>query len=178
MATAFLLLGDLQFSPPAEALSSPWLFLLVGYAITVALETPILLLGLSPYHPWRRRLFAGLWLTACTYPVVVLVLPPLIAPLWGRVAYLAVAETFAPAAECLLFYWTFWPRSFPGDEAARDPGPQSPREPLARSSGSSSSPGNSAAAQGVPGRPWLLQDCAAIVLANLVSFLVGLWWLG
>jgi hypothetical protein len=83
-----------------------WLFLPVGYLVTVAFETPVLLLLLSPRHPARRRLFAGLWLTACTYPVVVLVLPILFAG-GPRAAYLAVAETFAPAAECALFWLAF-----------------------------------------------------------------------
>ncbi len=83
-----------------------WRFLPVGYLFTVVLETPVLALLLSPRHPLRRRLFAGLWLTACTYPVVVLVLPPLFADS-SRTAYLAVAETFAPAAECLLFWLAF-----------------------------------------------------------------------
>jgi hypothetical protein len=83
-----------------------WRFLPLGYLFTVALETPVLGLFLSPRHPVRRRLLAGLWLTACTYPVVVLVLPPLFADS-TRAAYLAVAETFAPAAECALFGLAF-----------------------------------------------------------------------
>ena len=83
-----------------------WRFLLVGYLLTVAVETPVLVLFLSRQHTLKRRLFAGLWLTACTYPVVVLVLPPLFADS-SRALYLAVAETFAPAAECALFYLAF-----------------------------------------------------------------------
>jgi hypothetical protein len=83
-----------------------WRFLLFGYLLTVALETPVLVLLLSKHHRLRRRLFAGLWLTACTYPVVVLVLPLLFAGS-SRALYLAVAETFAPAAECALFYLAF-----------------------------------------------------------------------
>ena len=83
-----------------------WRFLLIGYLLTVAVETPVLVLLLSQHHALRRRLFAGLWLTACTYPVVVLVLPPLFADS-SRALYLLVAETFAPAAECLLFYLAF-----------------------------------------------------------------------
>src|SRR5215208_1990478 len=110
-----------------------WRFLLFGYLLTVALETPVLALFLSPRHPLRRRLFAGLWLTACTYPVVVLVLPPLFADS-PRALYLAVAETFAPAAECALFYLAFGGKG--GDRAK-----------------------------------W--RDCAAIVAANLLSFLAG-----
>ena len=83
-----------------------WRFLPVGYFFTVALETPVLWLLLSPRHTQRRRLFAGLWLTACTYPIVVLVLPALFADS-SRAAYLLAAETFAPAAECLLFWLAF-----------------------------------------------------------------------
>jgi len=83
-----------------------WRFLPVGYVFTVLLEAPVLWMLLSPRHPPRRRLFAGLWLTACTYPVVVLVLPTLFADS-SRAVYLLAAETFAPAAECLLFLLAF-----------------------------------------------------------------------
>lgn len=81
-----------------------WLLMLCGYTITILAETAVLVVALSPRHPLRARLFAGAWLTACTYPVVWLVLPP-----WfeTRTAYLAVAEVFAPAAECVLFYFAF-----------------------------------------------------------------------
>ena len=110
-----------------------WRFLLFGYLLTVAVETPVLVLFLSKHHALRRRLFAGLWLTACTYPVVVLVLPPLFADS-SRALYLAVAETFAPAAECLLFYLAF-------------------------------------GGKGGDGVTW--RDLAAVVAANLLSFLAG-----
>jgi hypothetical protein len=83
-----------------------WRFLPLGYLFTVAVETPVLVLFLSKHHAPKRRLFAGLWLTACTYPVVVLVLPPLFAGS-SRALYLAAAETFAPAAECALFHLAF-----------------------------------------------------------------------
>src|SRR3712207_3950792 len=79
-----------------------WHFLPLGYLLTVAIETPVLLLGLSPRRPTRRRLLAGLWLTACTYPVVVLVLPVVFGGA-SRAAYILTAEVFAPAAECALF---------------------------------------------------------------------------
>lgn len=79
-----------------------WQFLPWGYALTVLLEGPVLWFGLAPHHrPWTR-IAAAFWLTACTYPIVVLVLPVLLAES-GYTTYLAVAETFAPAAECLLF---------------------------------------------------------------------------
>jgi hypothetical protein len=82
-----------------------WQFLPVGYVGSILVETPILLAGLSAAHSWRRRLFAGVWLTACTYPIVVLTLPALIE---RRSTYLWVAETFAPVAECLLFWLAFY----------------------------------------------------------------------
>lgn len=87
---------------PAEL----WRFLPFGYVLTVLLESPVLWIGLSPPHSWRRKLFAGGWLTACTYPIVVLVLPMLLER-FGRPTYLAVAETFAPLGECLLFWLAF-----------------------------------------------------------------------
>jgi hypothetical protein len=91
-----------------------WYFLPIGYLFSIAIETPILLVGLSARHSIGRRLFAGVWLTACTYPIVVLVLYPLLMP-EGRgpvptrelVIYLLVAETFAPVAECALFWAAF-----------------------------------------------------------------------
>lgn len=83
-----------------------WRFLPLGYLLTVAIETPILFFVLSPRHPKRHRLIAGLWLTACTYPVVTLVLPLLMVN-YSRAAFLLVAETFAPVAECILFWLAF-----------------------------------------------------------------------
>ena len=86
-----------------------WWFLPFGYLFTVAIETPVLFLSLSARHPARRRLLSGLWLTACTYPVVVLVLPLLFGNS-SRFAYLVTAETFAPVAECALFWTAFGAR--------------------------------------------------------------------
>ena len=83
-----------------------WHFLPIGYLFTIAVETPILLLGLSRHHSIKRRLFSGIWLTACTYPIVVLVLP-LVLENQSRSVFLLVAETFAPVAECLLFRLAF-----------------------------------------------------------------------
>jgi hypothetical protein len=88
-----------------------WLFLVVGYPLSVALETPVLLVGLSRRHSLRVRLFAGLWLTACTYPIVTLVLPGWFDLPAQLVASVAVAETFAPVAECALFWAAFGRRS-------------------------------------------------------------------
>jgi len=78
---------------------NPWLFLPFGYALSVLVETPVLLLGLSRRHSFAAKLFAGLWLTACTYPIVILTIP-IIVP---HPYYMLVAEIFAPVAECALF---------------------------------------------------------------------------
>jgi len=83
-----------------------WHFLPIGYVFTIAIETPILFFGLSNHHPKRRRIVAGVWLTACTYPIVVLVLPLLFVNN-SRALYLLVAEIFAPVAECVLFWLAF-----------------------------------------------------------------------
>jgi hypothetical protein len=83
-----------------------WRFLPLGYLFTVAIETPILFFTLSARHPKRHRILAGLWLTACTYPIVMLVLP-LLMENYSRATYLLVAETFAPVAECILFWLAF-----------------------------------------------------------------------
>jgi len=83
-----------------------WRFLLIGYPFTILIETPILLIGLSSRHSLKRRLFAGVWLTACTYPIVVLVMPLMFAHS-SRTIYLTVAETFAPVAECVLFWGAY-----------------------------------------------------------------------
>ena len=115
--------------------SELWRFFPLGYLFSILLETPILIIGLSKRHSIKRRLFAGVWLTACTYPIVVLVLPLVFANV-SRVIYLIVAETFAPMAECVLFWLAY-------GEA----------EQLGKAS--------------------MWQDFAAIVVANLASFLGG-----
>jgi hypothetical protein len=84
-----------------------WCFL-----VTILVETAVLLVGLSRRHSVAVRLFAGIWLTSCTFPVVWLVLPPLFA---DRATYLLAAEIFAPVTECLLFWVAFLKgRSFDG----------------------------------------------------------------
>jgi hypothetical protein len=135
---------------PAEL----WQFLPLGYLVSVVMETPVLVVGLSQRHSMARRLFAGMWLTACTYPIVVLVLPQLVWRPLGETSgygpYVAVAEVFAPAAECLLFWLAFW---------------CVPNGPLIPATKPCSNP-----------RFDLVRDCAAIIAANLFSFIGG-WWL-
>ena len=90
--------------------------MLIGYVITIAIETLVLVVLLSRRHSMGGRIFAGVWLTLCTYPVVWLVLPPLFAP-DQRSWYLLVAETFAPLAEVML-YWLAFNRWLPRDPLA------------------------------------------------------------
>ena len=115
--------------------SDLWRFFPFGYLFSILIETPILITGLSCRHSIKRRLFAGVWLTACTYPIVVLVMPLVFANA-SRVIYLIVAETFAPVAECILFWLAY------GET-----------EQLGKAS--------------------MWQDFAAIIIANLASFLGG-----
>lgn len=85
--------------------SELWRFLPIGYLLTITIEIPILMVALSARHTKRRRLLAGIWLTACTYPVVTLVLPLVFDQ--SRALFLLVAEVFAPVAECGLFWLAF-----------------------------------------------------------------------
>jgi len=86
--------------------SDLWRFFPIGYLFTILIETPVLLIGLSKRHSIKRRLFAGIWLTACTYPIVVLVMYPLLVNA-SRAVYLTIAEIFAPVAECILFWLAY-----------------------------------------------------------------------
>ncbi len=115
--------------------SDLWLFFPFGYLLTILIETPVLVVGLCKRHSLKGKLFAGVWLTACTYPIVVLVLP-LVFEHSSRALYLLVAEIFAPVAECILFWLAYGKR----DEV---------------------------------GKLSMWRDFAAIVAANLASFLTG-----
>lgn len=87
-----------------------WRWLAVGYVATVLMEAPVLLLLLSARHPWQRRLFAGVWLTACTYPAFVLALPVIVAPDPSPEGYrrvIIVGEVLVFAAEVLIFRLAF-----------------------------------------------------------------------
>ena len=92
------------------ALSGLWYFLPIGYLTTILIETPVLLFGLPAKLSLRQKLLCGVWLTACTYPIVILVLPPLLLPV-SKTLYLIVAETFAPVGECFFFWLAFRDRN-------------------------------------------------------------------
>lgn len=95
----------------------PLLLFLGCYLLTISVETLVLLVGLSRRHSLLRKLLAGVWLTACTYPVVWYVIPSFLDPGEQRLPYLLIAETFAPAAECLIFWFAFV-RGLPRDRRA------------------------------------------------------------
>ncbi len=87
-----------------------WRWLPVGYVLTVALEAPVLLLGLGRWpvnearrYTYAQRLAAAFWLTAVTYPIVIVALPLLMWPHASHATYVLVAEAWAIAAECALF---------------------------------------------------------------------------
>jgi len=101
------LFDDIDFvQTQSLPLSELWKFLPVGYLFTILIETPVLLVGLSPKVSFRQKLWCGVWLTACTYPIVILVMPAIFFG-QSRALYLFVAETFAPVAECALFWLAF-----------------------------------------------------------------------
>lgn len=82
----------------------------VGFTLSVLIETPVLIFCLSERHSLQEKLFAGVWLTACSYPIVVWVIPHFINPADHKILYLIFAETFAPVSECALFWWAFGTR--------------------------------------------------------------------
>jgi len=103
-----MFLFDLRLEPQTQSLSLAdlWRFLPIGYLFTIAIETPVLLVGLSRKVTVKQRLWCGVWLTACTYPIVVLVLPAIFMGS-SRALYLTAAEIFAPVAECFLFWLAY-----------------------------------------------------------------------
>ena len=117
-----MLFDEVDFVPePSQPIDGLWYFLPFGYLVTISIETAILLFLLPSKLSLKQKLMCGVWLTACTYPIVVIVLPTLMQS-FSRTEYLLVAETFAPVAECLIFWLAFrgrveferldWVRSF------------------------------------------------------------------
>ncbi|MGI9037029.1 MAG: hypothetical protein ACR2GD_13470 [Pyrinomonadaceae bacterium] len=83
-----------------------WLFFSIGYLTTILIETPVLIFGLSPKVSLKQKILCGIWLTACTYPMVVLVLPAAMQN-FSRFSYLLIAELFAHFGECVIFWFAF-----------------------------------------------------------------------
>lgn len=81
--------------------------LVVGYTLTVAIEIPILFALLSPSHSRKSKLIAGFFLTACSYPLVVFVMPRIFNPLVEGLLYKSVTETIVPIVECAVFWLLF-----------------------------------------------------------------------
>lgn len=83
---------------------SIWVAFAGWYLFAVAVEAPILFVGLSRDIAPKTRVVMGFWLTGCTLPIVFLAMPALLIR-DNPTLYVVVAETFAPAAECALFRW-------------------------------------------------------------------------
>ena len=68
-------------------------------------QLTVLVCGLSSRYSSSETIVNRFLLTAFTYPVVIMVLPAIFTGMGihSRAIYLAVAETFAPVAEVLLF---------------------------------------------------------------------------
>lgn len=81
--------------------------LLEGYLTTVSVEVPILLVLLSARHGVKRTIVAALWITLCSYPLVVLTLPSFFPPTRSRLLYYAAAESTAITIEVVLFLCVF-----------------------------------------------------------------------
>lgn len=118
----------------------------MAWLLTVAVEGAVLWHLLHPMHAPRTRWFAAAWLSACTLPLVHFGFPALRAFGVPDAAWIALAEVFAPLAECALFALVVAPLSLGPLCATRCGG-------LA-----------------VMHR----RDAAAIVIANVASFTVGL----
>jgi hypothetical protein len=98
-------------SPPCVVIKmefTPFLKqLFIGYGLTVVVETVVLIIGLSKRNSLAIRVFAGAWLTACSYPAVNVIIP-----IWFKstdlyLVEVATSETFAAVAECALFWAAF-----------------------------------------------------------------------
>lgn len=80
---------------------------LIATLATMAIETVVLVAILTRRHRLSVRLVAGIWLSACTLPIVWLVLPWFFSSHGSDKAYVVTAETFAAVTECCLFWIAF-----------------------------------------------------------------------
>lgn len=80
---------------------------ILGYLLTISMETPILFFGLANRYSLKQKLFAGAFLTACSYPFVAVFFPMIWDPYENYNTYIVVSEIFAPLSECVIFAWLF-----------------------------------------------------------------------
>jgi hypothetical protein len=78
-----------------------------GYCLTVFFELPVLWFGLERQYSRRDRVFAAVWLSGVSYPLVIVALPALIGPYCSKITYMVMAELAAPVIECLAFRSVF-----------------------------------------------------------------------
>jgi hypothetical protein len=87
----------------------------VAFALTLAVETPLVAFSLARWYRVAagRAIAAGAVASAVTHPIVWFVLPDLLTPPLGVLAYLLVAEGFAWLVETAVF-WLAVRRDVPG----------------------------------------------------------------
>jgi hypothetical protein len=78
-----------------------------GYFLTVAIETPVLVMALQKKYSLKQKVLAGFALTGFSYPFVCFVFPHLFPVYEPGSIYLWVAESFAPISECFVFWLLF-----------------------------------------------------------------------
>lgn len=83
--------------------AAAWANLAVAWVLTVLIEGAVLWVALAPRHSARTRLLAAVWLSSCTLPLVHFGFPAFRALGVSDAGWVAAAELFAPAAECVLF---------------------------------------------------------------------------
>lgn len=80
---------------------------LSGYLLTISIETPVLVLLLGKRYSLKEKLFAGVFLTGCSYPFVSVFFPMIWDPYTDYRTYVTVSEIFAPLSECIIFALLF-----------------------------------------------------------------------
>lgn len=80
---------------------------LTGYLLTISIETPVLVFGLGNRYTLKEKLFAGAFLTGCSYPFVAIVFPMIWNPYNDYSTYVTISEIFAPVSECIIFALLF-----------------------------------------------------------------------
>jgi len=74
--------------------------LVAAWGATFLIETAVISVALSSRHGWRIRLFSGIWLSACTLPLVWFVLPECLL-FWRAFIHPLPRDTVATIRDCL-----------------------------------------------------------------------------